>query len=213
MGFTELHKSPYGLVRFYRTVSPVHRSSSPGRRALKARLPAEAVSLGSRGFSLRFPTEAVSLGRRGFQPRFPTEAVSLGKRGFQPRFPSEAVSLGRRGLSPRFPMESVFFGRRGLSPRFPTEAVSLGRRGFQPRLPIESERCSLLSVALSIASPLLGVTQHPALRSPDFPHPITMDLGRDHLLNSSLTIGYHKWRIQRNPYYEHPLVEPQLVQR
>ena len=31
--------------------------------------------------------------------------------------------------------------------------------------------CSLLSVALSIASPLLGVTQHPALRSPDFPHP------------------------------------------
>ena len=32
-------------------------------------------------------------------------------------------------------------------------------------------RCSLLSVALSIASPLLGVTQHPALRSPDFPHP------------------------------------------
>ena len=31
-------------------------------------------------------------------------------------------------------------------------------------------RCSLLSVALSIASPLLGVTQHPALRSPDFPH-------------------------------------------
>ena len=33
------------------------------------------------------------------------------------------------------------------------------------------KRCSLLSVALSIASPLLGVTQHPALRSPDFPHP------------------------------------------
>ena len=33
--------------------------------------------------------------------------------------------------------------------------------------------CSLLSVALSIASPLLGVTQHPALRSPDFPHPAT----------------------------------------
>ena len=33
------------------------------------------------------------------------------------------------------------------------------------------ERCSLLSVALSIALPLLGVTQHPALRSPDFPHP------------------------------------------
>ena len=32
-------------------------------------------------------------------------------------------------------------------------------------------RCSLLSVALSIASPLLGVTQHPALWSPDFPHP------------------------------------------
>jgi len=25
MGFTEHHKSPYGLVRFYRTVSPVQR--------------------------------------------------------------------------------------------------------------------------------------------------------------------------------------------
>ena len=25
MGFTKLHKSPYGLVRFYRTVSPVQR--------------------------------------------------------------------------------------------------------------------------------------------------------------------------------------------
>ena len=24
-GFTKLHKSPYGLVRFYRTVSPVQR--------------------------------------------------------------------------------------------------------------------------------------------------------------------------------------------
>ena len=59
MGFTELHKSPYGLVRFYHTVSPVHRIT----------------------------------------------------------------------------------------------------------------RCSLLSVALSIALPLLGITQHPALRSPDFPHP------------------------------------------
>ena len=35
----------------------------------------------------------------------------------------------------------------------------------------KSRRCSLLSVALSIASPLLGVTQHPALWSPDFPHP------------------------------------------
>ena len=34
------------------------------------------------------------------------------------------------------------------------------------------KRCSLLSVALSIASPLLGVTQHPALWSPDFPHPV-----------------------------------------
>ncbi len=33
-------------------------------------------------------------------------------------------------------------------------------------------RCSLLSVALSIASPLLGVIQHPALWSPDFPHPV-----------------------------------------
>ena len=32
-------------------------------------------------------------------------------------------------------------------------------------------RCSLLSVALSIALPLLGVTQHPAPWSPDFPHP------------------------------------------
>ena len=31
-------------------------------------------------------------------------------------------------------------------------------------------RCSLLSVALSIASPLLDVIQHPALWSPDFPH-------------------------------------------
>ena len=59
MGFTKLHKSPYGLVRFYRTVSPVQRFA----------------------------------------------------------------------------------------------------------------RCSLLSVALSIALPLLGITQHPALRSPDFPHP------------------------------------------
>ena len=117
MGFTELHKSPYGLVRFYRTVSPVHRSSSPGMRGLK------------------------------------------------------------------------------------------------PRIPIERERCSLLSVALSIASPLLGVTQHPALWSPDFPHPVTMDFGRDHLLNSSLTIGYHKMRIQCNPCYEHPLVAPQLVHR
>ena len=25
MGFTKLHKLPYGLVRFYRTVSPVQR--------------------------------------------------------------------------------------------------------------------------------------------------------------------------------------------
>ena len=64
-GFTKLHKSPYGLVRFYRTVSPVQR----------------------------------------------------------------------------------------------------------PICYIKSRRCSLLSVALSIASPLLGVTQHPALWSPDFPHP------------------------------------------
>ena len=45
------------------------------------------------------------------------------------------------------------------------------------------ERCSLLSVALSIASPLLGVTQHPALRSPDFPHPDCSK--RDHLPNSN----------------------------
>ena len=50
-------------------------------------------------------------------------------------------------------------------------------------------RCSLLSVALSIALPLLGVTQHPALRSPDFPHPnCKLHSGRDHLLNSSLSI-------------------------
>ncbi len=33
-------------------------------------------------------------------------------------------------------------------------------------------RCSLLSVALSIALPLLGITQHPAPWSPDFPHPL-----------------------------------------
>ena len=46
------------------------------------------------------------------------------------------------------------------------------------------KRCSLLSVALSIASPLLGVTQHPALRSPDFPHPDLSE--RDHLPNSSV---------------------------
>ena len=39
------------------------------------------------------------------------------------------------------------------------------------------------------------------------------DLGREHLLNSSLSIGYHKVWIQRNPCYEHPLVAPQLVQR
>ncbi len=45
-------------------------------------------------------------------------------------------------------------------------------------------RCSLFSVALSIALPLLGITQHPALRSPDFPHP---NMGRDHLLNSSIS--------------------------
>lgn len=45
-------------------------------------------------------------------------------------------------------------------------------------------RCSLLSVALSITLPLLGITQHPALRSPDFPHP---NMGRDHLLNSSVS--------------------------
>ena len=46
------------------------------------------------------------------------------------------------------------------------------------------KRCSLLSVALSIASPLLGVIQHPALWSPDFPHPDLSE--RDHLPNSSI---------------------------
>ena len=50
-------------------------------------------------------------------------------------------------------------------------------------------RCSLLSVALSIASPLLGVTQHPALRSPDFPRPDCS--GRDHLPNSSADMITH----------------------
>ena len=45
-------------------------------------------------------------------------------------------------------------------------------RFYRTVSPVQREgRCSLLSVALSIASPLLGVTQHPAQRSPDFPHP------------------------------------------
>ena len=45
-------------------------------------------------------------------------------------------------------------------------------RFYRTVSPVQHFRyCSLLSVALSIASPLLGVTQHPALRSPDFPHP------------------------------------------
>ena len=42
---------------------------------------------------------------------------------------------------------------------------------YSPQLLYKSRYCSLLSVALSITSPLLGVTQHPALWSPDFPHP------------------------------------------
>ena len=61
MGFTELHKSPYGLVRFYRTVSPVHRSSSPGMRGLKPRIPdSERCSLLSVALSIASPLLGVT---------------------------------------------------------------------------------------------------------------------------------------------------------
>jgi len=36
--------------------------------------------------------------------------------------------------------------------------------------PSSKNRAVLISVALSLGLPLLGVTQHPALWSPDFPH-------------------------------------------
>ena len=60
-------------------------------------------------------------------------------------------------------------------------------RFYRTVSPVQRQkRCSLLSVALSIASPLLGVTQHPALRSPDFPHPDFSEC--DHLPNSGAAI-------------------------
>ena len=48
----------------------------------------------------------------------------------------------------------------------------------------------LFSVALSLRSPSLAVSQHPALRSPDFPQPC----GRDHFTYSSQHsyVLYHK---------------------
>src|SRR6516165_9900409 len=50
----------------------------------------------------------------------------------------------------------------------------------------------LFSVALSCGSPRLAVSQHPALRSPDFPRP-GQTPGRDHPANSpSLPV----WRMQ-----------------
>ena len=57
-------------------------------------------------------------------------------------------------------------------------------------------RCSLLSVALSIASPLLGVTQHPALRSPDFPRTDCSE--RNHLPNSSHYIVTYPFMLVNN---------------
>ena len=48
------------------------------------------------------------------------------------------------------------------------EAGGLLHHRFTLTLTLAS-RGGLLSVALAVGSPLLGVTQHPALRSPDFP--------------------------------------------
>ncbi len=55
---------------------------------------------------------------------------------------------------------------------------------FHPYLPREAG--GLFSVALSRGSPRVGVTHHPALRSPDFPQPGSP--GRDHPADSSLGI-------------------------
>ena len=44
-----------------------------------------------------------------------------------------------------------------------------------PLPPTQSAGGGLLSVALSSSSPRLGVTQHPALRSPDFPPATSLD--------------------------------------
>ena len=66
-------------------------------------------------------------------------------------------------------------------------------------------RCSLLSVALSIASPLLGVTQHPALRSPDFPHPESKVTIRTRPSTQLKPFYYNRTNNLKPTKSEHPL--------
>ena len=106
-----------------------------------------------------------------------------------------AVYLGRLGGPPSHVLTllQVGFAEPPGSPR----ALVRSCRTVSP-LPVVGPLTTttpiggLFSVALSCGSPRLAVSQHPALRSPDFPRP-GQTPGRDHPANSpSLPV----WRMQ-----------------
>lgn len=72
---------------------------------------------------------------------------------------------------------SVTGGTGELLPRL----FTLTRTEWKP-----SRAGGVFSVALSFLSPGLGVTQHPVLRSPDFPPPCRCRQGSGHLLYSDI---------------------------
>ncbi len=96
--------------------------------------------------------------------------ISLGRRS-----PAGSCSLpgtvGRAALPPRREMVPAWpCSGRGLPGRRITAAPVVS---YTTLSPLPNQRYlwlgGLLSVALSVGLPLLGVTQHPALWSPDFP--------------------------------------------
>ena len=67
-------------------------------------------------------------------------------------------------------------------------------------------RGGIFSVALSFSSPRLGVTQHPALRSSDFP-PACFGERSFNPLPRSLSSGFRVWSLEfgvrsKNPYFQ-----------
>ncbi len=102
----------------------------------------------------------ISLGRR-------LPAASSGQPGTQRR---RASAHPRRDSPPIWPCSG-----RGLASRCVTTPLVRSYRTFSPLLCFvrlrRTTQSGVVSVPLSVASPRLGVTQRPALWSPDFPRP------------------------------------------
>jgi len=101
---------------------------------------------------------------------------------------SQPGSLGRAVLQLRLATETlpylallrVGFALPALSPG-PRCALTAPFHPYPALQPLRAApRGGMFSVALSLGSPPVGVTDHPALRSPDFPLPSSRDENSDH---------------------------------